>query len=209
MVRSQSTEWAGTGLLGSPLAAVMRGGREKDNDGQWDTRAVGLQAWEGGCRFLPDTSSSHARSSVRSAWGTHGGQPSPLPLLLPRCASPALLLVEWLARALAQHTAGSMGKGPGAPLQQGREGHSETGERFKSAVALACQGRLENSILSPPHRCIQFLSIFITPSCTGPASRVGGRSQGGLGIDFWNKLEVQVTHISLKIYVCLCVFLPI
>lgn len=75
--------------------------------------------------------------------------------------------------------------------QGGVGGHSKTGEQFRSVVALACQGRLENSVLPPPHRCIQFLSIFITPSCTGPASRVGGRSWGGLGIDFGINLKCK------------------
>lgn len=75
-------------------------------------------------------------------------------------------------------------EGAWSSLQPQHGGLSETGERLRSAVALTCQGRLENSVLSPPHRCIQFLSTFITPSCTGPASRAGGRSQGGLGIYF-------------------------
>lgn len=75
-------------------------------------------------------------------------------------------------------------EGARSPLQPQQEGRSETGEQLRSAVALTCQGRLENSVLSPPHRCIQFLSVFITPSCTGPAWRAGGRSQGGLGIYF-------------------------
>lgn len=93
-------------------------------------------------------------------------------------------------------------KGLGHPLRRWQEGHS--GEQFRSVVALAHQGRLENSIWPPPNRCIHFSPPFLTPSCTGPASRVGGRSGGGLGIDVWNKLEAQVTHISLKICVCLC-----
>lgn len=65
-----------------------------------------------------DISSSCARSSARRAWGAHGEKPSPSPPLLPRCASPALLLEERPAWVLAQHTAGSMRKGPGAPLLQ-------------------------------------------------------------------------------------------
>ena len=86
----------------------------------------------------PDSSSSRARSSARRAWGTHEGDLSPSPPLLPCRASPALLLVERPAQALAQHTAGSMRRGPGAPLRQQWEGHSETGAQFKNAVALAC-----------------------------------------------------------------------
>lgn len=68
-----------------------------------------------------------------------------------------------------------------SPHIQRQEWSSKPGQGLNSTVALACQGRLENSTLPPPHRCIQFLSLFITPSCTGPASRVGGRSRGRSG----------------------------
>lgn len=78
------------------------------------------------------------------------------------CPPCPALAVEQLV-ALAWHTAGSM-RGPEALLQPLQEGLSEAGESLRSAVALTCQGRSENRALSPPHRCIQFLSVFITPS---------------------------------------------
>lgn len=139
---------------------------------------------------------------MRSVCRTQGGQLSQLSLSLPLLPHPA---AGGAARAGIcpahswQHEEGARSSPPAL---------RDSGA-IQKGDGLQCQGRLENSILPPPHRCIQFLSVFITPSCTGPASRVGGRSRGGLGVDFWNKLEVQVTHISLKIYVCLCVFLPI
>lgn len=54
-----------------------------------------------------------------------------------------------------------------------------------------------------------FYPYLSHPVAQGLPLELGAGVRGGLGVDFWNKLEVQVTHISLKIYVCLCVLLPI
>lgn len=155
----------------SPLSSSDKGRQEQGQ--QWPVGHKGYELWRESAGS-PNTHFSHTRSSVRRACGTHGCQLSLLSLPCPGggAAGGTCLAQSW------QH------EGPGAPLQPPHEGLSETGERLRSAVALTCQGRLENRVLSPPHRCIQFLSVFITPSCTGPASRAGGRSQGGLGIYF-------------------------
>lgn len=154
---------------------MTRRGRRKDNNGQWDTRAVSF----GGRVLVTPTPTPHTRGAV---WGEPEGHmdvscpPCPLPFLaMPALPCPGGGAAGGTCLAYSWQHEGARSSPPAT---------AESGEQLRSAVALTCQGRLENSVLSPPHRCIQFLSIFITPSCTGPASRAGGRSQGGLGIYF-------------------------
>lgn len=49
-----------------------------------------------------------------------------------------------------------------------------------------------------------FYPYLSHPVAQGLPLELGAGVRGGLGVDFWNKLEVQVTHISLKIYVFVC-----